>query len=194
MLTMKHKYLVPYRDVVMVASAVPTYAVYRANGMFDPDYTLTGHQPLYFDQLKQIYNHFTVLRSSIRITATVSTAQNTGSGISNQAVACLYIDDDTNPDPAQMIGVAEQPSATSVQVLQHTTSSVFYKSWDARQAFGGNTLDNSSLKGSGAADPTEQQCFVFAMVPPPSVGCTVGYTAEITYTAVWSELLPITTS
>lgn len=43
--------------------------VFRANGMYDPDTALGGHQPYGFDQLMALYNRFVVLGAKITITA-----------------------------------------------------------------------------------------------------------------------------
>ena len=36
--------------------------------MFHPDKSSVGHQPMYFDQLQAIYDHFTVINSRIKVT------------------------------------------------------------------------------------------------------------------------------
>jgi len=52
-----------------LTGATPAYYVFSANGLYDPDITSTGHQPLGFDQLMTFYNYYVVLRSRIRIVA-----------------------------------------------------------------------------------------------------------------------------
>lgn len=46
------------------AGAVAGY-VFSANGLYDPNFTGTGHQPMGFDQMMIFYDHYTVLRSSL---------------------------------------------------------------------------------------------------------------------------------
>jgi len=53
-------------------TTVPNQRVYRANDLFDPDYTGTGHQPRGFDQLMAFYNHFVVTSSKITVTCHVA--------------------------------------------------------------------------------------------------------------------------
>ena len=47
------------------ASTVGAY-VFAANGLFDPDITGTGGQPMGFDQMMLYFNHYTVLRGRAR--------------------------------------------------------------------------------------------------------------------------------
>lgn len=41
--------------------------VFRANDLYDPDYTAGGHQPRGFDELCQFYHRFTVIGSKINV-------------------------------------------------------------------------------------------------------------------------------
>lgn len=50
------------------ASGVVTTNIYRANSVFDPNETGTGHQPMYFDQLALVYGRYVVNSSTIKIT------------------------------------------------------------------------------------------------------------------------------
>jgi len=54
-------------SITTTAGAVATY-VFRANDLFDPDFTSTGHQPMGFDQMMLSYNHFCVLKARIKVT------------------------------------------------------------------------------------------------------------------------------
>lgn len=42
---------------------------FRANSLYDPDYTsvTTGHQPLYFDEMKQLYSSYKVSRTKMHV-------------------------------------------------------------------------------------------------------------------------------
>lgn len=57
-----------YVDTVAINSGV-TIAEHRfsANGLFDPDETGTGHQPLLFDEYALLYNSYNVVSSRIKI-------------------------------------------------------------------------------------------------------------------------------
>lgn len=46
---------------------LPSVYTFRSNSMFDPDFTSTGHQPLYTEQCEAIYNYYTVMSSTIKI-------------------------------------------------------------------------------------------------------------------------------
>lgn len=74
-----------YNDVYTLTSTAGSIAkqVFRANSLFDPDFTGVGHQPMYYDQLAALYANYVVLGSKIRvlfspIADTISTTQPSG--------------------------------------------------------------------------------------------------------------------
>ena len=176
-----------YFDMVSfsVTTGAGTYG-FRANGMFDPDYTSTGHQPLYFDQLSAVYNHWTVLRSRIKITS--CDVQNSEVNYS------LVLDDDTSP-PATGTG-SERPGASTWGGNPSIGSSkiVLYQKYDAAKMFGPNPMANDNLQGTSAADPTEQALFFCQAYVPAASTYGTRLLVEIEYDVVWDELKTIAAS
>jgi hypothetical protein len=54
-------------DITLTSGALSSY-VYNSNGLYDPDQTGTGHQPLGFDQYAAMYSRYRVLRTQYRVT------------------------------------------------------------------------------------------------------------------------------
>jgi hypothetical protein len=52
-----------YRDqVLFTGTGTTTNRQYRINSLFDPNFSLGGHQPYYFDELKAVYSEYCVVR------------------------------------------------------------------------------------------------------------------------------------
>lgn len=69
------------RDMAAQPTAdVPASHTYRANGIFDPDYTGVGHQPRGFDQWASHYKKYRVISSKVTV-LTNSTSSGTLMGI-----------------------------------------------------------------------------------------------------------------
>jgi hypothetical protein len=60
-----------YSDIFEFATSIGTvvYQKFRANSLYDPDETGTGHQPLYFDSLAALYSKYRVtkVRYAVRL-------------------------------------------------------------------------------------------------------------------------------
>lgn len=81
-----------YCDTITVDPGVNTVGQYRfkANGLYDPDVAVGGHQPYGFDQLMNVYNNYTVLGSKITVTlCPTSTWNSYGIGVKTSDLATL---------------------------------------------------------------------------------------------------------
>lgn len=187
-MTMTHRYCAR-GQLQTGASGVLASVSYRCNGMYDPDYSGTGHQPYYFDQISAVYNHWTVIGSKITIRVAKSDA-NVNSPI---IIGCMINDDGTvTPN---IDGLCEHPSSTHRVLGYGNPATTFIKKWSAKKTFGGSVLSNPNLQGSASADPTEQSMFTIFINSEPSVVATsVTIDVTIDYIAVWSELKDIATS
>jgi len=66
--------------VLDAATGVNAVHAFRANSLFDPDYTGIGHQPSNFDRWANIYDHYTVLGSKITVRYTPHATASTTPG------------------------------------------------------------------------------------------------------------------
>lgn len=167
--------------------------LFSCNGLFDPNITGTGHQPMYFDQLMAIYDHYTVVRSRITVqfayqTSTLSTV--------NPIQVALFIDDDTTPGTTSNINTAtERGDASTGMAL--TTQGVFtklYKTWNAVTFFGKNPLANDNLQGTSSTNPSEQSYYVIQAQDLSGAEGTVQVKVLIEYDTVFDELTSISAS
>lgn len=191
MLKFKHKYAT--QRLFTTTSGVATTYVFRANGMYDPDFTGVGHQPLYFDQMGTVYNHWYVVASKIKWTFVPD-------GTSVQApyrITC-YVDDDSTPSGALTPDGASEQTGSVVKVCQggvNPSKETITMYYDAQKTWGNNVLANSRQRGTVANDPSEQ-IFFHGQVTPLNGSSTVTVYAivEIEYTAIWNELQDIVSS
>jgi len=167
---------------------------FRTNSAFDPNQSGTGHQPLGFDQWSSFYNHYIVLRSSIRVTFTSAAANTSG------LIVGVYISDDTtvSGDPYTLI----EQGLTKYKILNATNTNSKPTTLSANYSTKSyynvtNVNDNVGRLGAGInANPTETAIFhVFQAGLDPTVPTvTVGALVEIVYTVQFSEPKELATS
>jgi len=160
------------------------------NGLYDPNRTGTGHQPLYFDQLAALYNHYTVLKSRIKAQICYPTV----AGV-NSVVASLYMDDDNTPK-ADALQAAEMPFAQSSQWKPSTDMGpTLYCTFDAAKVYGGNPASNDNLHGTVASNPNEvSQFFVQTWDNSLSGATAVQIFVKMEFDVLWDELTTIPVS
>lgn len=188
----KHKYVTTYNPQ-LPSGLTPTAIVIRANGMYDPEVVLGGHQPMYFDQYSALYNHYTVIGSRVKFTIVNGDQQESQYAFT----FCAYRDDDGSlPSGATMEGIAEQTQGRQLVTVPGGANNVYTTSlsFSAKKTFGGSILGNPELKGSATSDPTEGQYFILALRAGVSHGANLVVTIHVEYVAVWSELKDVAQS
>lgn len=133
-----------YHDSFGVTGAL-TGQAFNMNSLFDPDNTGVGHQPMYFDQLMVLYNHYKVVKSKLSVVAT--------STVATPSIAVLYRDDDG-------VGATSLNSAVETANAKHapyclSTYARLSMNYDAAAVFGSAWQNQDSLIGSIAASPAE---------------------------------------
>ncbi len=158
------------------------------NGMFDPDITGTGHQPLGFDNWMAFYHHFEVRKSKVTFWINNGTAVET-----KGTYAVLRLDSDTTTDGVVTLEhFMEQPSTVTRYMNPsngggRTTVS---KSWNQAAQFGKHQAGNSVMKGDVSANPSEQTYYRLKLVnsllsDDEEVSHTVVF--QVMYTALLTE-------
>ena len=159
--------------------------VYNLNGLYDPNHTGTGHQPLYFDQLMTIYNHYIVIGAKITVKFTAYPA-------SIPVNVCLSPNDDGTIVPASFTALAEQSAAVSGVVSASGDAPVILNYfWSMKKAYGPNPPTNL-LRGNVSVNPQETSCVTIAVQSSDALTSTVVVAyVEISFIAQFTELRDI---
>lgn len=166
------------------------YYIFSANGMYDPNISGTGHQPMFFDQMTAIYNHYCVIgsRAKIEIAQTADVAV-------DATVGCILNDDTAVP---ALNGFNEHPTSShALFAASNTTRApvVFYKYFSAKKNFGNFDQANSQFTGTSGSNPGEQMYYiVYADSTQAAAALTLRVTVTIEYTAIWSERFHVASS
>jgi len=165
------------------AGGVPVTKVYSWNGLFDPDISGGGHQPLGYDQFISMYDHYTVIGARARITAT-----NTDTGTPVSIIASTR----DNATPITNVGqIIENGMSrwTNLGVLTSGNSTkTLTLNFSARKFFSKNPLDEADLSGSQSLQPAEQAYLHITVHPLNNVDTSSTYfTVEIEYIVVLTE-------
>lgn len=150
-----------YVDRFTINPALGTFALhnFRANSIYDPDVTSTGHQPMGYDQWANFYDHYVVIGSQIKVTF-VSPG---GAITTDAALVGVHLDDDLGAFATSTTEIMEQakakyrfltPSNSAAKVVMRHGFSCkkFFNLRDVR--------DNTERIGAQfGTDPSEQAYF-----------------------------------
>lgn len=153
--------------------------VYAANGIFDPDITGGGHQPLYHDNYFNLYNHYEVLGS--KITVSITTKPN-----NTIPMVCGIVTDDDSSISTQVTTLMEQSGTHALISTTGRNQATLTATYSGRQQL----ADASQLgRITFGSNPSELTCF--ALWAASADGATTGVVSvsvQIDYTVRCSEL------
>lgn len=120
-----------YADVFILTSTVGSVAEHamRMNSLYDPDFTGTGHQPYFYDQLASVYSRYSVVKSTMKCKFSL-VANSTGTA---------------QPSGPCMIGVKTDDDATSAGTVYTALEAGATKSDILNNALGGNNVKTLSI-------------------------------------------------
>lgn len=184
-----------YRILLTQAVGSPAGYVFAANGLFDPDITGTGHQPMGFDQMMVFYEHYTVVHSKISVNFV-------NASVNVYARAGIYLSADGSVITTPGVIMENGLLATDVLPPIGTNKSSLLMNLDCdipryfgREADAKQLLQDEELKGSIAANPAEIVYFVITAWEPTAANVySVYLDVVIEYDVIFSEPRKITQS
>ncbi len=168
------------------------YYRFSANGMFDPNVTGTGHQPMGFDTMMEYFDQYVVVRSRIKVRFTNAT------GEALARIGGIKLADDT-ASPSEQEFVENGLGRTQ---LFGGDFSVVPGKWsmgeinlgcDVMEYFGRHEdekqfLNDVDMHGTATTNPTEQVYFLLAVWNHNgAVAVSVKFDVIISYDAIYYE-------
>lgn len=184
MFKFKHKYV---ETIDLTDTGGAQNYQYSCNGMYDPNITGVGHQPMYFDQCTALYNHYTVIGSKIKWTVIPA-----GTTVQEPYRIITWINDDSTTT-GNVNALAENKFA-KVRLCTggvNPSKITLTQKWSAKKFFG-NVMANDQLKGDSSTNPAEQSYFQVTFRSMDGVSTVqIWLQVEIEYIAIWRELREI---
>lgn len=173
--------------VVPVTAGFGTYYM-SANGIFDPDLgSVLGHQPMYFDQLMTIYEHYHVRSSRIAVTYAEPTVAPGDFGR-----MCIYQDGDTTPNAANIDTLIERNGTVHKSFFTTDFSGPLRTSFNVKDVF--SAPDTKDLTGFVGSNPTEQWNYCIGLSFKAGTTGNIRLNVELEYDVLFDELASINPS
>lgn len=166
-----------YGEQILIAgSAAGSASVYNftANGLYDPNITGVGHQPRNFDQLMGFYDHYIVKGS--KMIARFSHEE------ADPIVVGILQRDSASTGTLSPTDILEYPKARFVTIPGVNSNSVatVVSKCSVSKFLGRKVMGDPDLKGSTAANPTEQVYFQIVIWKPNNSAWTGNVACDVT--------------
>lgn len=165
--------------------------IFSANGLYDPDITATGTQPMGFDQMMVFYEHYTVTKAKIYVTfRNFSTTMSPIVFIAVRGDLTGFTDPKTIMETGNTVSTQLMPASITGS-LKELAIEV-----DVRRFLGIDDLkDSHDARGDIASNPTEGVFFhVGGFNNEAASAGSVNFQVRIEYHALFSESRVITPS
>jgi hypothetical protein len=154
---------------------------FTTNGLYDPDISGFGHQPMGFDQLMALFHHYVVHKSTISVVpVTTFTADDC-------AVLVVNVAPDTTFVSGGTISTACERQGSRWRVVQsgENMRTPVRSSW-TRKAYFGSANETYNI-GNAAANPVEQSYYQISWFDPNLATYTCKMLVNIFYDADFYE-------
>lgn len=180
-----------YVDTVILTPGVadtPVYHTFSCNGLYDPNITGIGHQPMGFDVLMPLYDHYVGTKAELTLTITSNDATTTGQsivGVTIKDSPTVSYSGNSHAQEQQRTIIRHLDVMGSGKETQVIKMKVNPNTFLSRKS----PLSDPELKGTVSANPTEQ-CYFIVWVSGVNTGqipSSVILEAQIDYTACFLE-------
>ncbi len=181
-------YYEPNLSLSTPITGLPVTYIFTANGLYDPNITGSGHQPMGFDQMMALFDQYVVTRSSITVTYRPHGSICMGVSLSPDASAYTSSPGLVENGLSKYFcssGIATEVGEGFRRITLHC---------DVRGYFGPKTsremLNNPNLIGTAASNPTEQVYFfvnAWQGIGIAGGGINVDFEAVLAYDAIFFE-------
>lgn len=171
---------VSHCTITMANTGSPGTHVWSMNGLYDPDVTSTGHQPIGFDQYMQMYNHYTVIGARIKATFLSTTSNPKGMVyLFRSAGATVLTDRDR---------IGEQTTTVMKPINKHEVGNVVVQdSANLNKELGQKVIDEDNNAGTDNENPNEQVFWHLAASSFDGNAGSVVAVVEIDYDVIFHE-------
>jgi len=143
----------------------PTVAVFSANGMYDPNVSGAGHQPMGFDQNMAFYDHFRVIMSKIYVKYVSKDGINSIPGY----LDVFLTDNGTTIAPLNTLDFLESRFSNGKAYTAGTERNFIGQPAGVTKYFNSDKFfgrkDTADLQGSTTANPVEGAFFEVGFAP-----------------------------
>lgn len=165
-------------------SGASTSQLYRANGIFDPDYTNVGHQALYRDAYAAIYDYYTVLGSKMTVTFQSRSA-------TLGFIVGLQGSDTPTLTSTVSTWMEQNNGVHTIIGPQNSGSKTLFITYSPTENLGSDVKDDNSSLTAVGSDPGSGQAYYFGILAAVEDAVSTGQVTvmiEVEYTVKFCTL------